>query len=155
MAGSLMKAWRIVREKHAATAFSGEGAAKFGGRWNLPGTRVAYASESQSLAALELLVHLTPLRFFRYKAISIQFDESLAERLSPNGLPPDWKAEPPSLLTQRLGSRWAAELRSAILAVPSSIIPVEENYLVNPLHPDFSRIRIGPAVDFAINPRLL
>jgi RES domain-containing protein len=149
------KAWRIVREKHLAAAFSGEGAAEFGGRWNLPGTRVAYTSESQSLAALELLVHLNPPVFFKYKAIQIQFDESLAEHLPPEDLPPDWKAEPPSLLTQRLGSRWASEHRSAILAVPSAIITEEINYLVNPLHAEFSRITIGPAGDFAFDARLL
>ena len=151
----MLSAWRIVREKHAAAAFSGEGAAEFGGRWNLPGTRVAYTSESQSLAALELLVHLNPPRFFKYKAFRIQFDESLADHVSPQELPPDWKAEPPSLLTQRLGSRWAEGLRCAILGVPSVLIPQETNYLVNPLHPDFSRIMIGPALDFALESRLL
>jgi RES domain-containing protein len=150
----MLKAWRIVRERHLATAFSGEGAAEFGGRWNLPGTRVAYTSESQSLAALELLVHLNPPIFFKYMSIPIRFDESLAEFLSPEGLPPGWTAEPPSLLTQRLGSRWAAESRSAILAVPSAIIAAETNYLLNPLHPDFSRIEIGPARDFAFDARL-
>jgi RES domain-containing protein len=151
----MLNAWRIVREKHVATAFSGEGAAEFGGRWNLPGTRMAYTSESQSLAALELLVHLNPPVFFKYKAIRIQFEESLAENLPPQELPLDWKTEPPSLLTQRLGSQWASEYRSAILGVPSAIIPAELNYLVNPLHGDFPRIKIGPAVDFNFDARLL
>lgn len=151
----MLEAWRIVREKHAATAFSGEGASEYGGRWNLPGTRVAYTSESQSLAALELLVHLNPPYFFRYKAIRIEFDESLAEELPEKELPPDWTAEPPSLLTQRLGSQWAEGSRSAVLAVPSIIIPEETNYLVNPLHPDFSRIKIGKARDFVFDRRLL
>jgi RES domain-containing protein len=151
----MLKACRIVREKHLATAFSGEGAAEFGGRWNLPGTRMAYTSESQSLAALELLVHLNPPVFFKYKSIQIQFDESLAVRLSPDELPPDWTAEPPSLLTQRLGSQWVSESRSVILAVPSAIIPTETNYLLNPLHMDFPQIRIEAARDFAFDARLL
>jgi len=150
----MLSAWRIVRDKYVATAFSGEGAAEFGGRWNLPGIRVAYTSESQSLGALELLVHLNPPVFFKYKAIQIQFDESLAEHVSAQELPPDWKAEPPSLLTQRLGSRWAEGSRSAVLAVPSVIVPQETNFLVNPLHPDFSRVKIGPARNFDLDPRL-
>jgi RES domain-containing protein len=151
----MLTAWRIVREKHVETAFSGEGAAEYGGRWNLPGTRVAYTSQSRSLAALELLVHLNPPFSFKYKAIQIEFDESMAETLPPEEWPADWKAEPPSLLTQKLGSRWAEESRSAILAVPSAIIEEEINYVVNPLHRYFSRIRIGAARDFGIDPRLL
>jgi RES domain-containing protein len=147
--------WRIVKEKFLASAFSGEGAAEFGGRWNLPGTRMAYTSESRSLAALELLVHLNPPVLFKYKAIRIQFGEALVERLSPLELPPEWQAEPPSLLTQRLGSRWASGARSAILAVPSAIIPEETNFLVNPLHADFPRIKIEPAGDFAFDARLI
>lgn len=150
-----MEAWRLVREKYAATAFSGEGAAEFGGRWNLPGTRVAYASHSESLATLELLVHINPVRFFKYKSFRIEFDESLVETLPPEEWPPDWSVEPPSLLTQMLGSRWVAESRSAILAVPSTIISREKNYAINPLHPDFSRIRIARPEDFAIDSRLL
>ena len=150
----MLRAWRIVKEKYAAMAFSGEGAAEFGGRWNLPGTKMAYTSESQSLATIELLVHLNPPHFSKYKAIGIQFEEGLTESLSSYELPPDWNVEPPSLLTQRLGSLWAAELRSVVLAVPSAIVPEETNYLVNPLHPDFSRIEIGPARDFALDSRL-
>ncbi len=151
----MLSAWRIVREKHVATALSGEGAAKFGGRWNMPGTRMAYTSESQSLAALELLVHLNPPVFFMYKSIQIQFEETLVEYVPSQELPPDWTAEPPSLLTQRFGSRWASEYRSAILAVPSAIISTETNYLLNPLHADFSRIKIEQARDFAFDARLL
>ena len=151
----MLSAWRIVKQKHAATAFSGEGAAEYGGRWNLPGTRVAYASQSLSLAALELLVHLNPRVYFKYKAIGIQFEESLVERVPQQDIPVDWSVEPPSLSTQRLGSRWAEQARTAILAVPSTIIPGESNYVINPLHADFARIGIAPAVDFAFDRRLV
>jgi RES domain-containing protein len=151
----MLKAWRIVREKYAATAFSGEGASKFGGRWNVPGVRMVYTSESQSLAALELLVHLNPPVYFKYKAFRIQFDESLAEFLMPEELPGDWTAEPPSQTTQRFGSRWAQSFRTAILGVPSAIIPAEINYLLNPLHPDYGKIGIGAPEEFAIDRRLL
>ena len=151
----ILSAWRIVREKHLATAFSGDGAAEFGGRWNLPGVRVVYTSGSQALAALELLVHLNPPVSFKYKAIRIEFDEKLTDHLTREQLPADWTAEPPSLSTQRLGSRWASAFEFAILAVPSAIIAGESNYIINPLHPDFGRIKISPALDFAFDRRLL
>lgn len=54
------RAWRLVKQKHAATAFDGDGARLFGGRWNAPGSRVIYTSTTLSLAALEILVHLLP-----------------------------------------------------------------------------------------------
>ncbi len=151
----MLSAWRIVREKHVAVAFSGEGAAKYGGRWNSPGVRVAYTSESKALAALELLVHLNPPVFFKYVAFQIQFDEGLVQTITVEELPPGWDSEPPPASTIRLGDQWAKGFRSAVLAVPSMIVPEEANYLVNPIHPDFSRISIGPARDFVIDPRLL
>jgi len=151
----MVQAWRIVREKYLATAFSGGGASEFGGRWNLPGTRMVYTSASQALAALEVLVHLNPPQSFKYKAIRIQFDERLAQHLPIQELPADWTAEPPSLSTQRIGSRWAAEARSAVLAVPSIIVPSEINYLLNPLHADFGNITRSSPEDFAFDRRLI
>jgi RES domain-containing protein len=151
----MRSAWRIVKEKHAAEAFTGEGAVKFGGRWNSPGVRVVYTSGSQALAALELLVHLNPPQFFTLKAFQIHFDEGLVRKLPDEELPSGWKAEPPAASTMRLGDRWAAELRSPVLEVPSVLIPEESNYILNPLHPDFSRIAIGEPQDFVFDPRLL
>ena len=148
-------AWRIVREKHVATAFTGEGAAKYGGRWNSPGVPVVYTSASRALAALEMLVHLNPPCFFTYKAFQIQFDEEVIRRIPAEDLPPGWDAEPPPGSTVRLGDQWAEGRQSAVLEVPSIIVPEESNYLVNPLHPDFSRIKIGPAADFVFDPRLV
>ena len=151
----MLEAWRIVKEKHVATALSGEGAAKTGGRWNPRGAAMVYASATCSLAALETLVHLNPQVLFNYRTIRLEFDQSLVERLRLAALPPDWKAEPPSLSTRRLGDEWAGALRSAILAVPSVVIPDETNYLLNPAHPDFGRIAISQPADFAFDPRLL
>ena len=151
----MLIAWRIVREKHLATAFSGLGAAEFGGRWNLPGTRIVYTSQSLALAALELIVHLNPPVYPHYKAFRIQFDESLIETFPLYQLPSDWAAEPPSLTTQRLGSRWAAESRTVALAVPSAIVPAETNFLINPMHPDYARVNIGPPQDFTLDRRLI
>ena len=126
------KAWRIVKEKHAATAFSGKGAADSGGRWNSRGVPVVYTSNTKSLAALETLVHLNPPVPFKYVAIRIQFDDALVEIVRAKALPPDWQTEPPPPSTKAMGDAWARAARSAVLALPSVIIPGELNYLLNP-----------------------
>ncbi len=151
----MLEAWRIVKAKHAATAFSGEGAARTGGRWNSRGVRVIYTSSTQSLAVLESLVHLNPPVRFHYVAMRVGFDKALVETVPPQSLPADWQAEPPASSTERLGDRWVREARSAVLALPSVIIPGEVNYLLNPTHPDFKRIAIGKPERFAFDPRLL
>lgn len=148
-------AWRIVKEKHARTALDGEGAWRYGGRWNSRGIRVVYASATRSLAALESLVHLTPPIIFKYVAISVEFDEALLETTPDSALPADWTEEPPPPSTKGLGDRWVSEARSAVLEVPSVIVATESNYLLNPSHPDFGKIRVGKPQPFAFDPRLL
>lgn len=151
----IRRAWRIVKERHAATAFDGEGAWRFGGRWNSPGTRVVYASESKALAALETLVHLNPPVVLKYVAIAIEFDAALVETVSVSSLPIDWTQEPPSRATQIIGDRWVKEAPSAVLELPSIIIQSESNLLLNPAHPDFSSIAISEPVPFSFDPRLI
>jgi RES domain-containing protein len=151
----MLEGWRIVKTKHAPTAFTGEGAAKTGGRWNSRGVPIVYASSTQSLAALESLVHLNPPVLFRYVAFHIRFDEALLETLSRKSLPADWSAQPPGSASQTIGDRWAQSARSAVLSVPSTIIPGEANYLLNPAHPDFRKIAIGEPEPFAFDPRLV
>lgn len=150
-----VQAWRIVKEKHAASAFDGEGAWRFGGRWNSPGTRVVYTSATLSLAALEILVHLTPPVMFKFVAIPLEFDDALVEAVTPASLPADWTLEPPPPSTQKVGDLWVKEGRSAVLALPSAIIPGELNYVLNPAHARFRRVTIGKAVPFSFDPRLL
>ena len=147
------EAWRIVKERHAGTAFSGEGAARTGGRWNSRGVPVVYTSQSQALAALESLVHLNPPVLFKYVAFRLTFPEGMVEKFGT--LPPDWQAEPPPPSTKKIGDLWVREARSAVLALPSVIIPGETNCLLNPVHPDFKKIKIGKAQPFAFDPRLM
>jgi RES domain-containing protein len=149
------EAWRIVKAKHAATAFSGNGAAKTGGRWNSRGVPVVYASSTKSLAALETLVHLNPPVPFNYVAFRLQFDDTLIENVPLNRLPADWRVEPPPPSTKAIGDAWLWEVRSAVLALPSVIVPGELNYLLNPAHPAFKRISIGKPERFVFDPRLL
>lgn len=80
-------------------------------------------------------------------------EEVLVEKVM--ALPFDWTEEPPPASTQDIGNLWVKEQRSAILEIPSVIIPGEPNYLLNPAHPDFRRIQIGKPEPFAFDPRLL
>lgn len=148
-------AWRIVKATHAARAFSGEGAQRTGGRWNSPGVPVVYASEHKSLAVLEMLVHLDPWDPVRYLTFQLEFAETLVERWPADRLPSGWREEMPARATRLLGDAWARSSRTAILAVPSVIIPEETNYVLNPAHPDFKKITIGKPAPFTFDPRLL
>ena len=148
-------AWRIVKHKHGATAFSGEGAAKTSGRWNSRGVPVVYTSSTKALAALETLVHLNPPVLFIYLVFHIQFDKTVIEEVPLNSLSADWQIKPAAQSSKAVGDIWVREARSAVLQVPSVIISGEFNYLLNPVHPDFTKIHIGKSEPFAFDPRLL
>ena len=149
------EAWRIIKAQHAVSAFSGRGAADYGGRWNSRSVAVVYASQAKSLAVLESLVHLNPPVPFRYTAFHLEFPAACMERFPLAQLPTDWRTEPPPPATQQIGDQWVRAARSAVLALPSVIIPSEANYMLNPAHPDFTKIIISPAEPFAFDPRLL
>lgn len=149
----MIKAWRIVKSKHAGSAFEGEGARLFGGRWNSVGTRMVYTSASRSLAALETLVHLNPPVFFDFVIIPVTFDRRLVETLK--DLPQNWREEPPVRSGQLTGDAWIREKRSAVLEVPSAVMPGEFNFLLNPMHPDFRKLKTGEPDTFTFDRRLL
>jgi RES domain-containing protein len=148
--------WRIIQRKYAEEAFSGKGSAKYGGRWNQKGTAVVYCSESASLAQLEVLVRTQRTKDLAlYVLIEARVPEELIETLRREDLPDDWNALPESNATREMGTKWATEKRSAVLAVPSVVIPSELNFLLNPEHPDFSKIEIGTPKPVGWDPRLL
>ena len=152
----MASAWRIVRASRAKTAFTGEGPWRYGGRWNSAGRRVVYVSEHQSTAAFEIFVHRVPFILEeQYKAFELEWADSLIEVFPANKLPSDWKTSPMPRSTVEIGDAWVREKRSAVLAVPSVISPAEMNFLLNPGHPDFKRIRIHRPIDFDFDPRLL
>lgn len=152
----MASAWRIVRARRAATAFTGEGARLYGGRWSSPGVRVVYVSEHQSTAALETLVHALPAGAGeRYKAFRIEWPDELTERFPVRNLPREWRASPPSAATMQIGDRWVREGRSVALALGSAITPADTNFLFNPEHPDFGRVRVAAPAAFEFDPRLL
>ena len=146
--------WRMLTARFAETAFSGEGARLYGGRWNHQGVPMVYAAGSQSLAVLEMLVQDDPLRA-RYIMIPATLPRNLKiERVTADQLPADWRKLSARAQLQTIGSDWARSRSSAVLAVPSSVIPAETNYLLNPLHPSFARIEIGEPQDFITDLRL-
>jgi RES domain-containing protein len=104
---------------------------------------------------LENLVHLNPPVLFNYLAIRIEFADSFVARIPLTDLPSDWRLEPPPGSTKRCGDAWVRAGTSAILALPSVIIPGELNFLLNPAHADFDRIVRGRPEAFAFDPRLL
>jgi RES domain-containing protein len=149
-------AFRICKTKYASTAFDGEGAFRFGGRWNSRGTRIIYTAESLSLAALEMLVHLDDdSMLFEYSYIPVQIPTDLILKVTDfRKLPKNWNDSPAPIALQKLGDDWAKSNVSAVLEVPTSIIPIEKNYLLNSFHTDFNKIFIETPQKFTFDKRL-
>jgi RES domain-containing protein len=152
----MASAWRIVRASRANMAFTGEGPWRYGGRWNSPGLRVVYVSEHQSTAAFEVFANRVPFILEeKYKAFRLEWPNNLTETFPMKKLSSNWRTSPPPFETMEIGDRWLHERRSAVLALPSAISPDDINFLLNPEHPDFKRIRIHPPVHYEFDPRLL
>jgi RES domain-containing protein len=135
-------------------ANSGIGAAMYGGRWNRVGTPMIYAAQSASLAALEVLVHYSVLPQ-DHVLTEIQIPDTLTIlRLVEDRLPDGWSAEAPNQATQDMGEIWVSEGRSAILSVPSSIVPSDRNFILNPAHSAFAEISFQPPLHLRFDPRL-
>ena len=150
-----MRAFRIVKKRHALTAFSGDGARTYGGRWNLPGTPRVYAAQTRALAALESLAHFGGAeRRMEFVTFEIEIPDKLALRLEAAGLPGDWRSAEPTAATQALGSEWQRARRSVGLMVPSVLVPHEFCVLLNPEHPDTDKIMISYPEPFSFDSRL-
>lgn len=150
-------AWRITKRRWAEQAFDGEGARRYGGRWNSPGSRMVYVAQSRSLAILELLVHLGDARTLvdSYVLLEVTFPTSVTMWVDVADLPPDWAATPAPAALATLGDRWLENGRSAALMVPSAVCPGEHNWLLAPGHRDFRRIRVGKPQRLQLEARLL
>jgi RES domain-containing protein len=150
-----IRAWRIVKRNHIATAFDGEAARNAGGRWNSPGSAVVYTASSLPLAALEVLVHLPRESILaKFVSIPVDFDEGLITWLEA-APPPDWRDYPAPVSTMTIGDEWLRSRASPVLRVPSVIIPGENNFLLDPAHADFAKLSIGKPEDFRFDPRLI
>jgi len=141
-----MKVFRIEREKYLKTTLTGIGASMSTGyRWNSLNTKLVYTAESRALATLEISVHLDlseDLPQDRYYIeIDIPDDITFQEVLIKD-LPDNWDSKPPILTTQIIGDDFVSQNIACVLKVPSSIVPQEYNYLINPNHSDFKKIKI-------------
>jgi RES domain-containing protein len=145
--------YRLNKKKHRATAFSGEGARISGYRWNSAGVSIIYTASSLSLAMLEILVQgLEPEQFKQYEGISAFVPDDSLEVAK---VPKDWRSYPHPVSTKRFGDDWVRSGRSLVLRVPSAVNPLEFNYLINPEHPDFSKIELHKPFALEYDPRLL
>jgi RES domain-containing protein len=151
----MISAWRIVKARYAASAFDGEGARRSGGRWNSPGRRMIYTSATASLAILEILAHLGSSRaLLAWVLIECRFEAALVTSIDPSALPSSWRRYPAPAEVQTVGDQWLDSGTSAVLAVPSVLVPHERNYLLNPAHPDFQSIEVMAPVPYQFDTRL-
>jgi RES domain-containing protein len=151
-----MRVYRLIRAPWVGQALTGEGARRYGSRWNTKGVPMVYTASTLSLAALETLVHFAiDTAPVDYVALTIRVPDDGVERVANKQLPSDWYATPPSAGCQQLGARWAAEAQSLGLAVPSTVVPSETNILLNPLHPDSANVVLEKQEPFLFDSRLL
>jgi RES domain-containing protein len=151
----MINAWRIVSANYKNKAYTGDGARIYGGRWNSKGVAVVYTAGSLALASIEMIVNLpAPKLLQKYIRISAQISSDLVSDLSEAGLPEDWNSRPISPSTRAISDRWVKNQSSAVLRVPSIVVPDEYNYLINPAHPDFVKIDIGKPIVYYFDPRL-
>lgn len=150
MAEPAVKRWyRLFRRKFQP--WDSTGARLFGGRWNAPGTDVLYASESLALACLEILVHIErPALPVDYAWVAIDVPEHTTKALTEADAAIDnehW--------CRAAGQQWVSSEAYAALVVPSVIVRIERNLLLNPKHPAFRQIKFSAPEAFWIDPRLL
>ena len=138
-----MRIFRIADQRHPI--WDGTGAALLGGRWNSPGRPAIYGSLSSACAMLEILAHSGIGRIPETQQIviaEVPDEDALVERHDRESLPEGWDAED-SGVARQLGDDWLESRRSLVLVVPSVVARLEFNAVVNPAHPDFSRVRVG------------
>jgi RES domain-containing protein len=146
----------VLRKAYARSPFDGEGAYRYGGRWSSPGTRLSYASEHQSLAMLEYFVHLDPddPPDDLVLAVAEIPDDLTREQIDRGHLPGNWRdsVAPPELA--QLGDEFAQRGEHCLLVVPSVLAPSENNWLINPAHPDHKRIGVREVEPLSYDPRM-
>lgn len=151
-----MRAFRIVKAKHEDTCLEGRGARDYGGRWNSKGRAVVYTGSNIALCTLEMLVHIHDIGLLQsaYRVVELDVPDELVGALDPALLPADW-ALPENLECKRIGDDWLASGESAAFLVPSAVVPMERNMLLNPAHPGFGEIESLGVHSFSFDPRLM
>lgn len=149
-------AYRLVKRKYQDTAFDGEGARLYGGRWNSPGRACVYVASSESLALLEIMVHLESYRLLdAYALLRLTLPTESILSVGVEDLPDNWQEAPAPAETAELGDGWLTSGQSLALALPSVVAPREFNYMLNPGHPLFDPIvAAAEPLPFKPDPRL-
>lgn len=152
-----MRIWRLTTRKFAATAFTGVGNRKAGSRWVPEGLLAVYTSQYISTAVLETLVHIDPGHFGNnHVLIAADIPEEIAiDEVDVAALPSNWRELYEDDTLQQVGKDWINRASSAVLIVPSAVIPQEHNIIINPLHPDFAKIHINEPEKFKFDGRLI
>jgi RES domain-containing protein len=151
-----MKLWRICKEKYTATALSGQGGLYAPGRWHQRGTFIVYCARSLSLATLESFVHFDPSEApDSLVAVPVEVPKDVfVERWKAKDLPTGWQGYPHLNETRERGTAWVKGATAAIVRVPSAVVPIQSNFLLNPAHPDMKRVQAGRPRPFAFDPRM-
>lgn len=151
-----MRFVRITKRKHQDSAFSGEGARLFGGRWNNKNNAAVYLADSIALAQLEILVHLHSYDSLdHYAMFELDIPDHLVARLSDSEYPDDWNSEEAPKSTKAIGDEFLNDKTALVLQVRSSVVPQQFNGIFNPEHPDASAVLAGvSAVPASFDPRL-
>jgi RES domain-containing protein len=154
----VLKIWRLEKERYVGEAFRGKGSLKTSGRWHRKGTQVACASEHPGVAVLEKLAWLGSYEVARdssYLLVPLEIDpDEHLERIEEPELPQGWDAFPHRDETRDIGTGWFDEERSPVLGVPSAVLSIAENYLINPFHPQFHKLDRGEPEPFSWDRRL-
>ena len=132
---------------------SGEGSRIYGGRWNSIGLPVVYTSSTISLSLLEILVYSASYDQLQNNIlVRIEVPDTASSVISGSALPAKWLNDPD--YSRYIGDEFLIQKKSLLLRVPSAIIPEEYNILINPLHPDFKKVKISSAKKFEFDGRL-
>jgi len=150
-----VEVYRLSRQKFAGN-LSGKGAAMKGARWNSVGVELIYTAANRSLAMAEIAVHFSLATLPGDYVMIIIFlpDDISIEKLNISDLPDDWNIFPHSTSTQSIGNKFVVENKYCVLQVPSSVTLGDFNFLINPNHTDFKRIKIIDTVDFPLDKRI-
>ncbi len=150
-----MLVYRLVQAAYRHEPLSGQGAAMYGGRWNPKSIPLLYTTESPALSLLEVLVHLNPKHIPDYYLVTIDVPDSL-RTYTADSLPPNWRASGSAgpLPSQVFLLNWLQQPDTLIVQVPSVVVPMMANYLINPRHTLFSACRVVSNAPFEIDSRL-
>jgi RES domain-containing protein len=151
-----MIVYRLSKGKYRSD-LSGKGAELYGGRWNSKGVAMVYTSQSRALAFAEIAIHIpvgiVPKDYF---LISIKIpDTASILKLAHSGIPADWRSNPHSNSTQKIGDQFIAESKYLILQVPSAVVPGDFNFLINPTHSEAKDITIDNVEPFEFDSRFV